>query len=242
MQARYKAMFARTIDKTLSTSAVACKTAHWAIESAAENPNGSYYALITARVFTAFIFEGVINHLGETLCPTWNELRSREVRCWIARCRAFLRRAVGCMEDKKPPLAREPLAEKHKIIRRLLKLDNGGREYQEIQPSVHRAFKFRDGFAHPKLLQETVEDSVQSPDFAPMPAIAWESEIDASLIESDYKQLETYCTSLLHAAADLLESTASRKEYPHLADLEFEAAQLRRFLHSSSMSTYTCSV
>ena len=233
-------MFARTVDKTLSTPAVARKTAWWAIESAAGNPTGSYYALVTAKTFTAFMFEGVINHLGETLCPTWNELRSREVRGRIARCRAFLRRVVGRSEEKKPPLAREPLRDRHKTIRGFLGRDNSGKEYQEIQPAVKRTFRSRDGFAHPKLFQKTIEDSVQSPDFAAIPAIAWESEIDASRIESDYKQMETYCFDLLDTAADLLESPDSREKYPHLADLELAAAQLRRFLHSSSTSTWTC--
>ena len=158
------------------------------------------------------MFEGVINHLGETLCPTWNELRGNEVRGWIARCRAFLCRAIGCKSDKKPPLAREPLVQKHKTIRGLLELENGGREYQEIQPAVNRVFKFRDSFAHPKLLQETIEYSVQLPDLGAVPAIAWESEIDVSRIESDYKQIESYCIDLLDAAADLLESTASREK------------------------------
>src|SRR5579872_3095941 len=165
-------MIARTTSKTLSTPAVARSTARWAIDSSARNPTGSYYALVTANVFTAFMFEGVINHLGEKLCSTWNELRIREVRGWIARCRLLLRRAFGCKEDKKTPLAREPLAEKHKAVRCLLKLDNGGKEYQEIRRAVNRIFRFRDSFAHPKILRQTIEDSVQSPDLAAIPGIA----------------------------------------------------------------------
>ena len=233
-------MFARTIDKTLSTPAVARKTASWAIESAAGKPTGSYYALITGKVFTAFLFEGVVNHLGETLCPTWNEFRSREVHGWIARCRDFLCRVLGCKENKKCPLSREPLAEKHRTVRRLLHRKNDGREWQEIQSTVNRVFRFRDSFAHPKVFQETIEDAVQSPDLAAIPPIKWESEIDVLRIEGDYRQVERYCIDLLDAAADLLERADGREKYPHLADPAFEAVQLRGFLHSASISTWTC--
>lgn len=47
----------RSGEKTLSTPAAARQIAFRAIQSAAKEPNGSLWSLITARFFTAFMFD-----------------------------------------------------------------------------------------------------------------------------------------------------------------------------------------
>ena len=54
-------------EKSVSTPACAREVARRAILSAEAEPVGSYWPLISAKVFTAFMFEGVIHHLGVTL-------------------------------------------------------------------------------------------------------------------------------------------------------------------------------
>jgi len=68
----------RTIDKRLSTPAVALYISRLALEHAKLRTEGSLYPLITARVFTAFAVEGVIHHLGQTLCTTWDKARNND--------------------------------------------------------------------------------------------------------------------------------------------------------------------
>ena len=60
------------------------------------------------------MFEGAIDYLGETLCPTWNISSSRPNKA----------------------ASRQPLAERHKAVRRLLNLDNGNKEYDDIRAIV----------------------------------------------------------------------------------------------------------
>jgi hypothetical protein len=215
-------MIKRTVEKTLSTPAVARNTVRWAMRSAASVQTGSYYALITARVFTAFMFEGVVDHLGEKLCSTWKQPNQR----------------------RNVALARQPLAERHKAVRRFLQLDNGIKQYQDISRIVDRLLTFRDSFAHPKVCRELIQDAVQS-DLEAIPGIAWEPEVDANaatVVERDYQELERYSIELLDIAAACLEQTLRegwivwQQKYPHLANLDLEAAYLRGFLHSSSHS------
>lgn len=125
-------MLNRTIEKTLGSPAVARNVVQWATKSAATISNGSYYALITAKVFTAFMFEGTVDRLGEILCSTWNQRGPRPSH----------------------ELARQPLAERHKAVRGFLQMDNSGREYQDLSLLVDRLLIFRDSFAHPKACQE----------------------------------------------------------------------------------------
>ena len=195
------------------------------MKSAANIPNGSYYALITAKVFTAFMFEGVVNHLGEKLCSTWNKSDP----------------------SPKKALARQPLTERHKKVRRFLQLDNSGRQYEDISVLVDRLLKFRDSFAHPKICQQIIQDSVRT-EFAAIPSIEWETEIEAAKIECDYQEIEKYAIYLLDTAAACLENTfaqgwdAWQQAYPHLGDLRLEAAYLRGFLHSPAHSSTDFSV
>ena len=75
-------MIARTIDKTISTPAVARNGSSWALRSAASVSNGSDYAAITEKIFTAFMFGGVVHHFGETLCSSANNrAKSRHQDC-----------------------------------------------------------------------------------------------------------------------------------------------------------------
>ena len=219
-----ESLIARTGDRYISTPAVARQAVGWALKSAADTPNGSYFALIAAKVFTAFMFEGIIHHLGEKLCPNWNDP------------------IVGPdNKNPRPALARQPLAERHKAVRRLLGLVNSDRQYQEIQSLAARLTLFRDCFAHPKEHHVIINDYVQS-ELESMPDIAWEAEINAQQIEGDYQEPETYCLRLLDAAASLLESTDAdgwsvwQQRFPHLSNLKLEAAYLKGFLHCRSHS------
>jgi hypothetical protein len=183
----------------------------WALESATQIEKGSYYALITAKVFTIFMFEGVIHHLGETLSPSWSE-------------------RIG----KKPVAARESLPDRHKTVRRLLGRSNDASDFQSIQTLVQRLTDFRDSLAHPKVVRETFKRTVKSPDEAKMELGL---TFDASEVPGDFKRLEAYSLELVDTAAALLETTdwdEGRAKYPHLQDLEFEAGQLRCVLHISA--------
>jgi hypothetical protein len=212
-------MIERITDKRVSTPAFARNVVGWAIKSApsASSPAESDYALITAKVFTAFMVEGTVDHVGERLCSTWNLL------------------------PEKKALARQSLEERHKTVRGFLGLDNSGGEYQEIRLLIGRLIAFRDSFAHPKLHRETVQDRVPS-ELDAIPEIAWEKDRDAAKIEADFRALEKYSQSLLDSAAACLEraladvSDLARQAYPHLQNLDLEAAQLRNFLHSPSWS------
>jgi len=120
----------RTIEKTVNGPAYAYLTAGWALRTAA-------------------VFEGVIDRLGETLCPTWNDPPDKP--------------------NKSP--AWQPLAERHRFVRRLVSLDNGTKGYADISGLVHQLVWFRDSFAHPKVLEQTIQEIVQH-DLAPDPQIA----------------------------------------------------------------------
>lgn len=147
-------MIERVIDKRLSTPAFARNTVAWAIKSAAASPVGSHYVLITAKVFTAFMFEGVVDRVVERLCSIWNSPPEKKGRT---------------------ALSHQSLGERHKTVRDFLGLDNGGSQYQEIRLLVGGLLTFRDSFAHPKLCRETVQDRVQS-EMAAFPEIAWERD------------------------------------------------------------------
>jgi hypothetical protein len=118
-------------------------------------------------------------------------------------------------------------------------MHNGGTEYQAIRMVVGRIVLFRDRFAHPKAHQQTVKDYVES-ELARLPDIDWEAEITMAQVESDYQQVEEYCTMLLNVAADLLEEAYTsgwdvwRQRYPHLPYLRSHAGYLRVFLHCRS--------
>jgi hypothetical protein len=128
----------RPREETFSDISTSRLTAGWAIRQAAKKEIGSYYALVTARVFTAFMFEGVIHRLGETLCHTWNE-----------------------GQPESCPMARRGLNERHKAVRRMLEMNNSGSEYREIRPALDRLFSFRDTLAHPKVRHERLDDVIR---------------------------------------------------------------------------------
>jgi len=77
----------RVIDKRLSTPAFARNTVAWAIKSAAASPVGSHYVLITAKVFTAFMFEGVVDRVAKGCVQSGTRRRKRKggLRCLTSR-------------------------------------------------------------------------------------------------------------------------------------------------------------
>jgi len=171
------------------------------------------------------MFEGVIHHLGEKLFPGWNEPRQRE----------------GGRRPQ-PALFREPLDDRDKMVRARLGLDNGGEEYQATRALIRRLVDFRDSFAHPKEHRQDVADEVVS-ELEPLPEIAWEVDLQAEQVRTDFEQIENYCRKLLDAASGLLSSTYAKgwnewqKEFPHLRNVKIEAAYLPGFLHTTSHSS-----
>ncbi len=205
-----------TIRKRLNTPAVARRIALNEIAVAASSKDGEL-ALVVGRVFTAFMFEGVIGELGAVLCPTWNE-------------------ALG---DRRP-LARMSLACRHKWVRSVLELENGDVEYDRLRLVLQRLFKFRDNFAHPKKHGQTIEVVADSAEEVATMLIAWEPDLNPREVSADYQTIEAYCLDLLSRAAGLLEryskwdmSEERMKRFPHLSDRDLELeADLNAFLHS----------
>jgi len=218
-------MLFTTYDSRIVTAAVARRIARREVEAAVETPIGSSDKLIIARVFTTFMFEGTIHHLGETLCPTWNDQRQR------AR-----------------PFAYEPVVDRHKRVRRLLRLDNSGNEYKRIEAIINDLIDFRDSFAHPKVIEEATHYDGPPPEITKLPVVGWEGEVQVEKMRGDYDQVEAYCISLLDCAADILANdlasggwTLVLERYPHLKQFNLTVAQLRGFLHVSRSGAFQCS-
>ena len=216
----------RTGERFVSTPAAAREVARRAIQRASDEEKGSFWELVTARVFTAFMFEGVVHHIGGKLSPTWDAQRER-----------------GAGQKARPALAREPLDVRHKAVRSLLDLDNGGSEYEDIRCLVKRLIKFSDSFAHPKEHHAAIADEVPS-EFDAMPEIAWQPEVRFDTASGDFYRIEAYCDELLKTASDLRrrtydeEWTVWQQKYPHLRDLKLEAALFRGFLYCTGHSTF----
>jgi hypothetical protein len=132
---------------------------------------------------------------------------------------------------------------RHKAVRSLLALDNSGPEYEDIRCLVDRLIEFRDCFAHPKAHRAEIAEEVSS-EFDAMPEIAWQPEVRGDMVSGDFDRIETYCVGLLKAASDLLQRTydegcrACQQRYPHLHNLELEAAYLPVFLHCTAHGTF----
>lgn len=213
-------MLDRTTEITLVTAGVALRTARWAVQSAIANPESCEYALITSKVFSAFMFDGVVECLGEKLCSTWKESRPAPMG-----------------RRPRPALSHEPLRVRHRAVRGLLKMNSGDREFQEVRPLVEGFVRFRDSFAHPKTYRETIQDRVRS-ECAPIPRIQWETGLEPNTVEKDLWQLESYSIGLLDRGATLLEAALAKglysQIYPHLDNIRNEAVYLRAFLHGTS--------
>lgn len=219
--------FERTTNKELYTPAIARKTAMWAIKSAETTVENSDYALITARVFTAFMVEGVIQHIGAQTYRDWKKDRKTS------------------RGSKKPSLERSGFVDQHKFIRKRIGLTNSSQDYREAQDLFERLMNFRDQFAHPKLINHPpIKESVSSRDER-LPDIAWENDVKLDIVKPGFKTAENYCISLLKDSAQFLESEHRKgqvyclEHYPHHHDLEHSAVSLRLFLDrlSSSMSS-----
>ena len=88
-------------------------------------------------------------------------------------------------------------------MRQSLGLDSSATDYQSIRDLVGRLVAFRDSFAHPKEHTEAVAGAVDS-ELAPMPAIAWQSEVRSEAVRADFERVESYCEMLLEAASEAL--------------------------------------
>jgi hypothetical protein len=172
------------------------------------------------------MFEGVVHHIGKKLSQGWNSPRERSVS-----------------QKPRVAMAREPLDVRHKAVRSLLALDNGGPEYEDIRCLVDRLIEFRDCFAHPKEHRAEIADEVSS-EFDAMPGIAWEAEVKADAVRDDFSRIEKYCDELLKTASGLLQKaydeewTTRKRRYPHLLNLKLEAAYLPGFLRRTAHSTF----
>lgn len=197
--------FERQTESIIKTPTYAKQVARWAIEFAEGQGFGEVYAKITAKLFTAFMFEGVIHTVGEALISDW------------------------CVsENGQRPIERQPLAEKHKLVRRKLGFDNGTAEYQQKRNVIERLIGFRDTFAHPKIIESYLTVDYVSDLSESLPPIAWEAEISNLVeIKSDYELLVRYCRTLCETCSTKLTTeynnyTEFRSTYPHIADSEVQ--------------------
>lgn len=196
------------IKSELSTPALCRQVAAWALESA-DVSRSRRYALISARMFTTFMVEGTIHHLGEKLCATWNQKRGK-------------RRAISFA----------PLVERHRIVRRMLELPDDSGEHGQIEAMLVRLVTFRDEFAHPKKLICVTELCASAVEELQYPRFSIEDEINSHQVRTDYDRFESYCKQLLRIGGNLLEN-APADAFPHLADREYEAVNLRALLSFS---------
>lgn len=188
-----------TIEKELRTAAAAKLAVEWALAQEHKSQSAS----ITAKMFTAFMFEGVVHRIGQVLDHDW--------------------------ETGEHPPARRPLEERHRSIRKLVGLANGGQDYQAIQTTVAGLIRFRDHFAHPKLLQNT--RTVSEKDVQTNQPIFWEQDLSFTVVEQGFGQVLAYCQLLLDTAATLLESVdPASSAFQHIDLLEKTASELRAFL------------
>ena len=98
---------------TTSVPALARATVDWALKSAAV-PEPLSTTVADSQGVHRFYDRGRHPSSRETLCPHWKEPRPHPSD-------------PGCT---RPPLEWEPIEDRHKAVHHLLKLDNGGAEYQ----------------------------------------------------------------------------------------------------------------
>ena len=167
-----------TSEVTLSTPCHVRSIVKWQL-TMAKKERESFYPLITARVFTAMMFEGVISYIGEIVISDWED-----------------------EPETGRPKSHRNIGERHKMVRRAIKLSNDGEDYREISDIIHAVFKFRDRVAHPKVHTDTVTQSFAEKNLNPIPSIEWEKDIDEDKISTDFDLIEEYSHQLCEHAAD----------------------------------------
>lgn len=174
-----------TSNVTLSTPCHVKNIIRWSLKIA-DQEQEAFYPLITARIFTAMMFEGVISFIGETVIPDWN-----------------------ISPENGRAKSHESIGKKHKMARLAINLSNDRNDYREKADKIDELFKFRDSLVHPQVIKETALRSLDESTFAGLPSIpniAWEQEVDKDLIERDFKLVEEYSHELCDAAANYLNS------------------------------------
>jgi hypothetical protein len=202
----------REIKKWLITPASAFKVASWALRLSKESSQEDRSALIASSVFTAFMIEGVVHCIGRVLCQSW--------------------------EKGKRPMALASFPKRHAAVRALMQLDNTSIGYQGIPAVIDAVFKFRNQFAHPKILLSTSTGETGKFMLTPIPQVEWESQL--SHVEAGFEKLKTYSQCLLDAAASQLDVAFAHDfghgKYPHLTNVQKEAALLRVLLRMEDFS------
>ena len=109
---------------------------------------------------------------------------------------------------------------------------------------LKRVFDFRDQFAHPKIIRASNLTEADASRTAPIPAIGWEPELGH--VEANFQRIQEYAELLPERAAKQLQEAYEpddfgRITYPHLENVQLEAAYLRALLGSSffSFSSYS---
>ena len=174
-------------EKTLPTVSYARATANWALSHAQDSPGlNQKYALITANVFTAFMVEGTLSHIGALLFHDWYKPKKNK----------------EAAEDTS-------LTAKHGKIRSIIHLNDYPLE--ETKKIIKELKEFRDSFAHPKVRSENFSETYNPESLNSIPLVGWEKQLDLEIRMSVFERLENYCEQLCHKAADFLESYPHKK-------------------------------
>lgn len=237
----------RVSEVTISTPCISKNVVRWSLEYVEEGGQRSYYALITARTFTAMMIEGVINHIGEVIIIDWNEqpvVRASALSEFTARL--FKRLLPKYQIKLKQNFSKERMTikEKHKAVRKAIGLNNGGSDYSEFAKLISEVFSFRDSHVHPKLINDEVHEEVKSEVEFGIPDIGWQTQLNAKKIRSDYDAALAYCENLCDKGAQFILSMPENnfiETYGNCDDSRQVANELKTFLFSEGHAIGTTS-
>lgn len=220
--------FERNFEIYASFPAVARKIAQGQLEeiSLPINSQSEVHAAAIVKVFTAFMFEGVLGELDKIFFNSTT-----------GRTKAGVSKALT----------------RNTKIRQELGLDCCGVEHKKIRVYLKALFKFRDTFAHPNVRLEPYVDNEPLESPAPMPE--WIREALESDPQKEFQDIFEYSLKLIDASAKLLENLYSysspdeyvnsreniASKYPHLKskDLGYIASQLKGLLHNPTRTKGT---
>lgn len=70
--AKHKARVSK--ERQVNTYAVMRHASHVILENAEKDPEGSFYQIMASLIFTAFMMEAYLNHIGQRIFKCWNDL------------------------------------------------------------------------------------------------------------------------------------------------------------------------
>lgn len=171
--------------------------AHDSLALVENNPVFRQSQLITCRVFTAFMVEGVVAFIGSELDTNWSSPNRR---------------------NKSPE--EESLAFKNNVVRKLIGLSIGDQDHQESSLLCKELKGFRDVFVHPKQIK--APSRIITMETAPTEGLfewskhSWEALLEIDSTRSVLDRSESYCRKLLDTAISDVEINPSK--YPHIIE------------------------